>query len=206
MIPTNLHALPQRNRYKHPSFLPDEYIPSKFDVLCGKGNKAANHIGNLRFKVTISIHLSRYSESTSRAQKTAIVSEVVELVRQKSPGGGFVKYERKSNKWYEVGDHVAREKVSQAFRDMLHDRYESSKITKKKKRQAAKAMLQYPNDLRLVGGLCTISEESSGEIGLSKMPNSLRLTDENTRHVTKSAIESSTVPYNSAAVQATHKL
>lgn len=41
--------------------------------------------------------------------------------------------------WHEVGDFLAREKTSQAFRDALHDRYKSSNISKKKRRQEEQA-------------------------------------------------------------------
>ena len=141
-------AASSRRRY-----MPGEYYPSAYDVMCGRGKTAANHIGNQRFKVTISIYLRRYSESTSRAQKTAVISDVVELVRQNSPGGGFVKYDQNKSKWYEVGDHLAREKVSQAFRDMLHDRYESSNFTKQRKRRAARSDSHKQNDEAFVEGL-----------------------------------------------------
>lgn len=40
---------------------------------------------------------------------------------------------------YEVGDFLAREKTSQAFRDVLHDKYKSSNTSKKKRRQEEQA-------------------------------------------------------------------
>lgn len=48
-----------------------------------------------------------YSISTSKVEKGAIVSTIVSTVRQNSPNGGFVK--EIQGKWYEVGDHNARE-------------------------------------------------------------------------------------------------
>ena len=170
MIPTVLNVVAQRNSYRNPRCLGEDYLPSNYDVLCGKGKAAANHIGNQRFKVTISIYVRRYRESASRSEKTAIVAEVMDLVRQNSPGGGFVKYDQHKGTWYEVGDNFAREKVSQAFRDSLHDRYESSKASKRLKRQAAKTMLQ--SSLHSFDSLfaTSASEESSGEISESKKP------------------------------------
>jgi hypothetical protein len=59
------------------------------------------------------------------------VSSVVEWFRKASPNGGFVK--EMNGVWYEVGDHLAREKVGQALRDRLHGQYKSS--TKAKRRR-----------------------------------------------------------------------
>ena len=83
---------------------------------------------------------------SSRAQKTAIVTDVVRLVRSQSPGGGFVKFDKDRQQWFEVGDHAARERVGQAFRDLLHDRYESSSASKRLKRQVAKEVLNSDDD------------------------------------------------------------
>ena len=63
-----------------------------------------------------------------------MLSKVVDEVRQNSPNGGFVKQDENGN-WHEVGDFLAREKTSQSFRDALHDRYKSSNLSKKKRRQ-----------------------------------------------------------------------
>ena len=41
--------------------------------------------------------------------------------------------------WFDVGDLMAREKVSQAFRDALHGNYRSSNEFKKKKRRLEKS-------------------------------------------------------------------
>ena len=47
------------------------------------------------------------------------MSEIVDTVRENSQMGGFVKRDRKTGAWFEVGDSVAREKVGQALRDSL---------------------------------------------------------------------------------------
>lgn len=56
-------------------------------------------------------------------------------VRESSPEGGFVKFDSDVGRWYEVGDRVAREKVSQTFRDALNDKYKSSTTSKTLKRR-----------------------------------------------------------------------
>lgn len=43
--------------------------------------------------------------------------------------------------WYEAGDHLAREKVGQCLRDMLHSKYRSSTKAKKLSRKVKQSML-----------------------------------------------------------------
>jgi hypothetical protein len=63
----------------------------------------------------------------------------VDQVRHQSPSGGFVKQDENTGRWYEVGDFLAREKTSQAFRDALHERYKSSNVSKKNRRREEQA-------------------------------------------------------------------
>jgi hypothetical protein len=116
------------------SLLPD-FTPGEHDVICGRGRKAFNHIGNGNFRKLVESRLAEYSHVTTKLEKSYMLSEIVLEVRQKSPGG-FVKRDTTNGHWYEVGDFLAREKTSQAFRDALHDIYKSSNKAKKKRRQA----------------------------------------------------------------------
>ena len=76
--------------------------------------------------------VNAYAEAETKLYKSLVVSSVVEWFRKASPnGGGFVK--ELNGVWYEVGDHLAREKVGQALRDKLHSQYKSS--TKAKRRR-----------------------------------------------------------------------
>lgn len=114
--------------------LPANFEPGQDDVICGRGKKCYNHIGNERFRLRVLTYLEEYSAAKSKLEKSGVLSKVVDAVRQQSPDGGFVKQDEKGN-WHEVGDFLAREKTSQSFRDALHDRYKSSNISKKKRRQ-----------------------------------------------------------------------
>ncbi|KAL7572013.1 hypothetical protein ACA910_001668 [Epithemia clementina (nom. ined.)] len=49
--------------------------------------------------------------------------------------GMFVRRDMNSGQWYEIHDIVAREKISSAFRDVLHDKYSSSALSKKRRRE-----------------------------------------------------------------------
>jgi hypothetical protein len=114
--------------------LPLNFEPGPDDVICGRGKKCYNHIGNERFRLRVLTYLDEYSAAKSKLDKSGVLSKVVDAVRQQSPSGGFVKQDEKG-RWHEVGDFLAREKTSQSFRDALHDRYKSSNISKKKRRQ-----------------------------------------------------------------------
>ena len=114
--------------------LPANFEPGPDDVICGRGKKCYNHVGNERFRLRVLTYLEEYSAAKSKLEKSGVLSKVVDAVRLQSPDGGFVKQDEKGN-WHEVGDFLAREKTSQSFRDALHDRYKSSNISKKKRRQ-----------------------------------------------------------------------
>ena len=83
--------------------------PSRNDVICARGKKALLHPGNLAFRKLVNSKLDEYSMARSKLQKSAIVTDIVDMIRRGSPEGGFVK--EKNGEWYEVGDHIAREKT-----------------------------------------------------------------------------------------------
>lgn len=114
--------------------LAKDFMPSADDVICGRGKKCYSHIGNDKFRRRVIGMLDEYSRAKSKLDKSGVLSKVMAEVRRASPAGGFVKQDE-SGQWYEVGDFLAREKTSQAFRDALHERYKSSNVSKKKRRQ-----------------------------------------------------------------------
>mmetsp|Transcript_51419 Transcript_51419/g.142364 ORF Transcript_51419/g.142364 Transcript_51419/m.142364 type:complete len:271 (+) Transcript_51419:92-904(+) len=110
------------------------FYPGPCDVICARGKAAKSHPGNIRYQTIVESYLDRYVKSMSKLQKMSIISEIVAEVRICSPNGGFVK--KKEGRWYEVGDHFAREKVSQSLRDSLHAFYRSSCKSKTIRRSA----------------------------------------------------------------------
>jgi hypothetical protein len=111
--------------------LPVEFQPSNYSIVCGRGKCSFNHIGNRRFRVVATMFTERYSRADSKVAKTAIVSEIIAVIRQ--AGGNFCKF--KSGAWIEVEDLHAREKVSAFLRDLLHTQYRSSAKAKKAVKQ-----------------------------------------------------------------------
>ena len=69
-----------------------------------------------------------------------MVMKIVDIVREASVGGGFVRKNAKTGRWYEVGDSIAREKVSQRFRDVI-EKIDPTKYQKKPRvRKSRKAI------------------------------------------------------------------
>lgn len=139
------------------------FTPGDFDVICARGKKAITHAGNRRFRLDVSMHLEKYSEATTKLDKSLIVSLIVDTVRQKSPDGGFVKFE--NDCWHEVGAHIAREKVGQSFRDLLHTQYKSSTKAKKLRRlqEQAKLVSKVENYMKTAGSVSKKIEDISSQ-------------------------------------------
>eukprot|EP00545_Synedropsis_sp_CCMP1620_P005709 CAMPEP_0119005700 /NCGR_PEP_ID=MMETSP1176-20130426/1877_1 /TAXON_ID=265551 /ORGANISM="Synedropsis recta cf, Strain CCMP1620" /LENGTH=240 /DNA_ID=CAMNT_0006957539 /DNA_START=165 /DNA_END=884 /DNA_ORIENTATION=+ len=119
--------------------LSDIFLPGNFDVICGKGKSCFNHQGNKNFRKIVGVYLEGYAEASSKLEKSAIVTAIIQTIRTQSPEGGFIKRELTTGLWSEVGDHLAREKVGQTIRDALHLKYRSSTKAKKKRRLAEQA-------------------------------------------------------------------
>lgn len=118
--------------------LSHDFVPGPYDVICARGKEAANHCGNVRFREIIQRFKPDYARATSKVEKSLLVSEIVDSVREYSPEGGFVK--KFGGRYYEVGDSVAREKIGQCLRDQLHSKYKSSTKAKKVRRKELRAM------------------------------------------------------------------
>lgn len=83
------------------NYLPEDFVPGEFDVVCGRGKKCYSHVGNEHFRHRVLSMLGEYSKARSKLDKSSVLSDVVEQVRQASPGGGFVKQDDKG-RWFEV--------------------------------------------------------------------------------------------------------
>jgi hypothetical protein len=127
-------------------YLPHGYQPGPHDVLCGRGRKCYFHVGNEHFRATVHSMLPSYSSATSKIEKGNILSLIVQAIRERAVVGGFLKKDE-NGLWYEVGDFLAREKVSQAFRDALQDKYKSSNAYKKKRREVEQTGRLFDEDL-----------------------------------------------------------
>jgi hypothetical protein len=115
--------------------LPVDYQPTEDDVLCGRGFKRWK--GNQRYRATVNGKVEEYAATKCKSEKSWILVGIVASVREKknpSPGK-FLRKCPETDRWYDVGDFLAKEKTSQYFRDALHDQYRSSGPSKYKRRK-----------------------------------------------------------------------
>lgn len=89
-------------------------LPSRGDVLFGRGKPFREHIGNVRLYNLLDENLILY-ESLKLKEKSRLISKMVETI--KSQGGRFLKQD--GLLWEEANDKQAHEKVSHAFRSRL---------------------------------------------------------------------------------------
>ena len=114
------------NKHRDHSF--SEYLPTSYDVICGAGREAKDHPGNKRFRQILTGNVKRYSETKSKLDKSLLISEIVMSIQKR---GNFIRRDEGDELGYTIcSDHIAREKVGQGLRDLLHKSYRSS-CTKK---------------------------------------------------------------------------
>jgi hypothetical protein len=124
------------------TFFEDGWMPSGHDVVVGRLKMATTHSGNLRLNQITLSNLDHYMIS-SRTRKSQILAEIFDQIQRVN--GRFVKLDAKTKKWYEVTKSVARERISQGFRDNLNDHYASS-LAHKRKRRLIKNGVLTPDD------------------------------------------------------------
>jgi len=128
-------------------FLPQDYEPSKVDTIFGRGKKIYNHVGNERLRSIVKSHMGEYILAMdNKRSKSNILTSIIQRVRN-TDKGRFVKQDiSTSGRWFDVGDFVAKEKISQMFRDYCANNaskdhaaittkiYRSSSSSRKKRR------------------------------------------------------------------------
>jgi hypothetical protein len=118
-----------------------DFHPSDYSVICGRGKNTYNHIGNRRYRIIASMFIERYSRAATKTTKSAIVSEIITLIRQLD--GNFWKL--KGGTWFAVEENYAREKVGASLRDLLHSTYRSSSKAKIARRRTQKTRKRKEN-------------------------------------------------------------
>ena len=101
---------------------PQEIItPHENDVLMGRGGKNNQHPGNEQLRDMARAMRDRYKASAKKG-KSNMSRELVQQVRDLNPKPGrFLKRNPITNDWEDVGDDIAREKVSQVLRDAVSE-------------------------------------------------------------------------------------
>jgi hypothetical protein len=109
----------------------DEYTPSTYDVICSPGKEARAHPGTKRFRKILVGYVERYSKTTSKLEKSLLISEIVKYVQER---GNFIKISADEGGYCLCSEAIAREKVGQGLRDLLHKNYRSSCKNKQRNR------------------------------------------------------------------------
>jgi hypothetical protein len=137
--------VPRYNSVK--CFLSENYVPSEFDILCGRGVECFRHSGNAIFRQTVDKSVTRYATALSK-QKSSVVQDVIRQVRAKSSESAkFIRLCHLKKCWYEITDDTVRQKVAQTLREALVQRdpekrkhYNKMRAKKRATRLAAKSL------------------------------------------------------------------
>lgn len=96
--------------------------PNVNDVLCGRGGRINSHAGNVQFRDTIHSRKKEYlAPTTKKLEKAHIAAGIVNDIRSMDPPGRFLKEEKGTGMWYDIGDAKAIKKTGQALREDAPD-------------------------------------------------------------------------------------
>ena len=146
-----------------------------YDILCGRGKRSYNNIGNRRFRVMISLNLPKYLKCESRAESNKMISKLIKELQDMSIR--FFKRTKGSNSddgdddvlVEQIDEKQIHVKVSHALRDNAFQ-HRSNKIkqmstasTTNKSCQVATTSMSMPIAERVV----SISGSASGSTSTS---------------------------------------
>jgi hypothetical protein len=107
------------------------------DIVCGRGKGCWNHPGNQMFQTIIHASVERYSGAKSKNEKSLVVASIVEGLCKS--GGRFVKEDKTTGRWYDIGQTQAHDKTGHAIRDYIMNRSKrEAKATLRIKKQSTK--------------------------------------------------------------------
>merc|ERR1711933_375441 len=96
-------------------FFPEGFVPRHTDVIIGKGMRAFSHVGNERLRDIIASRLQEYENMRSKKERSDVISSIVAETRVH---GSFIKKDANTGLWFEADEVLARDKISQAFRNL----------------------------------------------------------------------------------------
>lgn len=90
--------------------------PHDHFVLCGRGERTNRHPGNKAFRRVVESNREMY-HTGPRRNKALIAESIVEAIYRQNPRGCFVRYDKESGVWIDIGTKEAIKKTSQALRE-----------------------------------------------------------------------------------------
>lgn len=101
-------------------------VPSKYDVLLGRGKRSQQHLGNIRCNLKMESKFAEYDALTKRAEKRRMAVSIIDELRSDPSGAGrFLKINPNHGMWEVVDDTVAMNKIIHDFRTL---RQKKSKV------------------------------------------------------------------------------
>jgi hypothetical protein len=90
-------------------------VPKDFDILCGRGRRVQEHMGNVLLHRLLDMHIARYTVAP-RNNRKHMATEIVQAMKRN--GTRFLKRDGANGEviWREIDDDAATEKVSHCFR------------------------------------------------------------------------------------------
>jgi len=107
----------------------DIVLPRENDVLFGRGGGTNHHPGNRRWRQLVEDRKHEYARQ-SRSDKLMVSQTIIDRWRAQVPAGRFLKKNRTTGFWNDVGNKKAREKTSQALREPPSQREEQQSPTR----------------------------------------------------------------------------
>jgi hypothetical protein len=130
--------------------LSEDFEPSEYDVLCGRGHTYAARPGNVFYNKIVIEHIQAYMGASNRLEKSVVVVRVVRQIL--STGARFVKMDKSTNRWYAMTSEQAHDKTGHAIRDVIRRQQKLScsstmasqaKMAMNKERSLAQKCLSY---------------------------------------------------------------
>ena len=100
---------PQNKGIATKKLLPFDFKPSSYSVVIGRGKICTDAVGNRRLRVLASTFLDQYASCQTKVEKTEVVSQLVQIVRDSAHGGAFVK--QINGRWWEMDGPTGKSRI-----------------------------------------------------------------------------------------------
>ena len=105
--------------------------PHAHDVLSGRGNFVNYHDGNEYFRKLVRKHKLEYV-NCPKQQKGKFSKLIVDEIKARNPPGRFLKQDKDTKLWYDIGEKKALDKTRQALREGAPELMNNGKCTSQK--------------------------------------------------------------------------
>lgn len=113
--------------------LPNDYEPTEFDVVCGRGKGSYNRKGNKRFRQIVKRFIPEYTAAKTKFEKSTVLGNIIDVTRAQNNGQTrFVKLDEDGN-YYELSDDATREKTGHTIREAIAAERKNTKRKELKK-------------------------------------------------------------------------